>query len=313
MSSKNLSFDCFDVLGAKRVYSSGGNVTDYLREQKKISYNTSDIIEIAYDLQAGTYVDAAEKNMQKLSLYVNESLKIINTYMTPGQSLLDIGTGELTTLSLLMRGLSETPKQIYAFDISWSRVYKGIDFSKKYMGDKFAYLTPFIADICKIPLMSKSIDICLTSHALEPNGKNLNQLLKEIFRVARKYVILFEPCYEINTKEGKARMDKLGYIKGIEDEVLSLGGILVDKIPIENTNNPLNPTVCFVIDVEGLGEEKRVFGNDEVFSVPGTDYKLSKTDDVYFSNETGLVFPILKSIPVLKPGSAILSSALVSL
>jgi serine/threonine protein kinase len=68
---------------------------------------------------------------------------------------------------------------------------------------------------------------------LEPNGGKLKELLMELFRVTADKLILFEPCYEINTQEGKDRMDKLGYIKNIEGVVGELGGKVIDKIVVK--------------------------------------------------------------------------------
>ena len=42
-------------------------------------------------------------------------------------------------------------------------------------------------------------------------------------------------------------MDRLGYIKGMDDVVAVTGGALLDKIEITNVANPLNPTYCFVV------------------------------------------------------------------
>ena len=42
-----------DVLEAKSVYQMGQNVTQFLREKYESDYNTSEIIEIAYDLKLG--------------------------------------------------------------------------------------------------------------------------------------------------------------------------------------------------------------------------------------------------------------------
>ena len=51
-----------DVLEAKSIYQKGENVTNYLRQKFGSEVNTSEIIEIAYDLQAGSYVENVESN-----------------------------------------------------------------------------------------------------------------------------------------------------------------------------------------------------------------------------------------------------------
>ncbi|MFD2206863.1 class I SAM-dependent methyltransferase [Kiloniella antarctica] len=307
----NISSKYFDILSAKNKYAEGHNVSELLRAQKNIDFNTAEIIEITYDLQAGTYVEIAEKNIESVSLYTGELANIITNYIKSSDTLLDIGTGEITTLSLLVRDLVIKPNHIFAFDVSWSRLYKGMQFACKNMGKCFDRFSPFVADINEIPFLDKSINITTSSHALEPNGAKLPELMAELFRVTKDKVILFEPCYEINTEEGKKRMDQLGYIKGIDTIVQNLGGNVIEKIKIKNISNPLNPTVCFVIDPPQLDSSLKL--NNcliKTFTVPGSNHPLQRVDDFYFSEVTGLCFPILKTIPILRSGAAILASAL---
>ena len=47
---------------AIEAYVKGENVTELLRNVTGSDYNDSEIIEIAYDLQAGTYIENIEKN-----------------------------------------------------------------------------------------------------------------------------------------------------------------------------------------------------------------------------------------------------------
>lgn len=307
MTSNKLGY--FDILAAKQAYSEGKNVTELLKTQKNSNTNTSEIIETAYDLQAGSYIKFVEENATQAKLYTAELAAIINDHITESDYLLDVGTGELTTLSMVCKSLQKKPNRLLAFDISWSRVYRGLDFASSTMAELFSRLTPFVGDMKEIPLLNKSIDVCISSHALEPNGGMLELLMAELFRVAKKKLLLFEPSYEINSSEGKARMDKLGYIKDVEEVVKKLGGKLDERVIIKNVNNPLNPTVCYVITPPSLQFSESVV-ESTIFSVPGANMPLNRMDDFYFSNDTGLCFPILKSIPILKSSCAILASSL---
>jgi hypothetical protein len=307
MSKRQLEH--FDIIAAKKEYVKGSNVTEFLRKQKNSSFNTSEIIETAYDLQAGTYIDAVEKNPKQATLYTTELAEILNQYIKPTDALLDIGTGELTTLSSIISKLKQKPYDIYAFDISWSRIYKGIRFAHNKLGDDFHLLTPFVGDIGSIPFLDKSVSITISSHALEPNGGKLKELMGEIFRVTVDKLILFEPCYEINSKEGKERMDKLGYIKELDKTAAELGGKIIEKVLIQNVSNPLNPTVCFVIELPSTNNKRQYTANN-IFSVPGTNMPLKKEDGFYYSVDTGFCFPVLKDIPILKSNSAILATSL---
>ena len=306
---KNRELSHFDIADAKKAYAEGKNITELLRAQKKIDVNTSEIIEAAYDLQAGTYIKHVTQNPEQATLYTNEIAQILDKHTHPEDTLLDIGTGELTTLSLLISALTNKPKNVYAFDISWSRIYKGIAFAKNKMGVEYKRVKPFVADINEIPLLDKSINITTSSHALEPNGEKLKGLLIELFRVTIDKLVLFEPCYEINSQEGKNRMDRLGYIKNIEGVVSELGGKVRDKLIIKNVSNSLNPTACFII-TPPMSNARITKNKNDVFSVPGTNIPLKKIENFYYSNETGLCYSILKNIPVLKSNCSILATSL---
>ena len=309
----------FNIVSARKAYADGKNVTELLRQQKGVSFNTPEIIETSYDLQAGTYIECVRGNIEHATHYASELASILDGHIISGQSLLDVGTGELTTLSLLVRRLASKPGRMLAFDVSWSRVHKGLEFAKEEMtAEEYERLTPFVADISEIPLKDKSVDVTTSSHALEPNGAKLDVLLSELFRVTREKLVLFEPCYELNSEEGKKRMESLGYIKDVEGAVTRLGGKLLERIPIHNVSNPLNPTACYVILPPSLpptptmpssdlqGHNKRSASN--LFSVPGTGLSLTEKKGFFTSEATGLCYPVLKGIPVLRSNTAILAS-----
>ncbi|WP_144300252.1 hypothetical protein [Elioraea rosea] len=299
-----------NILKARQAWEAGENVTDALRRQLGVEDNTPEIIELAYDMQAGSYIRDIEENRDRAILYAEEVAGILDRHIEPGTSLLDIGTGEVTTLSLIARRLARLPESILAFDISWSRVRKGLGFAGATMGVGFSRLSAFVAEIGAIPLRTSSVSITTSSHALEPNGGNLPALIEELFRVTRDRLILFEPSYEHASEEARARMDRLGYIRDLEGVVRQLGGTVVETIPIRNIRNPLNPTVCTVITPPPSAVRGARVGREGAFSVPGTDLPLECVENVWFSRDTGLAYPILKRIPILRPGSAILASAL---
>lgn len=263
-------------------------------------------------MQAGSYIQDVLRNPKQAAMYTKEFATILEAHVTEFDSLLDIGTGELTTLSSLICKLKILPKEIYAFDLSWSRIFKGKNYAKEITGDKYPVLKTFVADIGEIPLLDKSINITISSHALEPNGGKLKELMSELFRITIDKLLLFEPCYEINTDQGKKRMDSLGYNKNIDAVVKELGGEIKIKIVIKNISNPLNPTVCFVITppLNNKISGNKIHPQTCIFSVPCTNIPLEKFEEYYYSDRVGLCYPILKSIPILKSNTAILASAL---
>lgn len=294
-----------DIKEAYDAYERGENIMLFLKERYSDSVNLSDIVEIAYDLQAGTYIDYVLKNMDQAKAYWLEIADIVTRNVSEFSSLLDVGAGELTTLCGLIDSLAKKPKTVYAFDISWSRLAKGLDYLQKRYPAQHKSLNAFSADIASIPLPTSSIDLVVSSHALEPNRAQQDVLLAELLRVAKSRLMLFEPCYEINSKEGKARMDLHGYIRNFDNSIQNAGASLVDRIAIRNVANPLNPTACYIIDID----KENIF-NTPRYTLPGTDNPLREVNGWLISDEAGMSFPVLEGIPCLRVKNGVISSAL---
>jgi uncharacterized protein YbaR (Trm112 family) len=131
----------------------------------------------------------------------------------------------------------------------------------------------------------------------------------EILRVARRYAVLFEPSYELNSAEGRARMEKLGYVRGLEATATGLGAKVLDVVPLTNIANPINPTAAFILEPPSSAARR---GNVLMFSDPGSSSPLVKRDSYYFSPERGVAYPIIEGIPILRSSAAVLTSALAS-
>lgn len=294
-----------DIKEAFEVYRRGENVSRFLKKKYRDSVSFSDIIEVVYDLQAGTYIDYVLKNGDQARAYWLEIAEIVTSNTSGIDSLLDAGTGELTTLCGLIDSLDKRPELVFAFDISWSRLSKGLGYAREYYPSQNKSLNVFCADIASIPLPTSSVDLVVSNHALEPNRASQDTLLAELLRVAKSRLMLFEPCYEINSKEGRIRMDLHGYIKDLDGSILKAGAVLVDKIAIQNIANPLNPTVCYIIDVD-----KKNCSDSLEYTFPGTDCPLREVNGWLISDQAGLSFPMLKGIPCLRTKHAVVSSAL---
>ena len=102
-------------------------------------------------------------------------------------------------------------------------------------------------------------------------------------------------------------MESLGYIKDVEGAVTRLGGKLLERIPIHNVSNPLNPTACYVILPPSLpptptmpssdlqGHNKRSASN--LFSVPGTGLSLTEKKRLFHVRSHGSVLSRLEGHP----------------
>ena len=89
-----------DILLARKAYNNKENVSKLLSKNIK---NISQVIQISYDLQSGSYIDFFKKNEKKVIDYTTQLSDIINKYISDEhQRILDVGTGELTTLSCII-------------------------------------------------------------------------------------------------------------------------------------------------------------------------------------------------------------------
>ena len=136
-----------NIAEAKEIYKQGKDITQFLRKKFNESENTSEIIEIAYDIQAGSYIENVTAHRLKAEAYANELGGILKQHLQKDDSLLDVGTGELTTLSLVLNNIDVELSKVLAFDISWSRLSKGMTFYRE--NNKKADITveAFVADI----------------------------------------------------------------------------------------------------------------------------------------------------------------------
>lgn len=291
----------------KQIYEENGNIMKYLRNLAQRDYNTPEDIMISYDFQAGSYNENYMKNRELYEKYHCEISSNMNRYIhkllekgCKTYTILEAGIGEGTTFGPVMNKLEIKPECAYGFDIAWSRIKECNDFlnSMNVLNNRFT----FVADIFSIPIKDNSIDVVYTVHALEPNGGNEKSLLKELYRVASKYVILFEPAYEFANKEQRERMELHGYVKNLSGEAENLGYNVVEHRLLENPLNKMNPTAIMVIDK----------GMDTIEGTPLCD-PISKGNMVkgassYFSNDSLVAYPIVENIPCLNIENAILAT-----
>lgn len=107
-------------------------------------------------------------------------------------------------MSLLIDKLKHKPTDVLGFDLSWSRLKFAKEFLKDHNNERFKLFT---ANLFEIPLLDNSVDIVYTSHSIEPNGGQEEKALKELYRIANKYVVLLEPSFELGNEAAKKTND----------------------------------------------------------------------------------------------------------
>jgi hypothetical protein len=283
------------------LYKRGENISALLRKEQLNSQNTERIIEVSYDLQTGSYIADMERDKRRhLKVqYAAEIADIIRSLCTP-KSLLEAGVGEATTLAEVLGGLKIGGLCVFGFDLSWSRVA----YAKRYLADRgFSDVILCTASLFQIPLSDSSVDVVYTSHTIEPNGGNEEPILKELYRVAGKYLVLVEPGYELADEEAQKRMRTHGYCRGLKETAERLGYEVVNQHLLSCFDNLLNPSAVTVIRKEGPPRAR----NTE-WVCPEFKTALEPINGMLFSAEALAVYPVVGDIPCLRIENAIVAS-----
>jgi ubiquinone/menaquinone biosynthesis C-methylase UbiE len=286
------------ILHLKELYEKGVNIIDYLKSEHSDKQVTSEDILLSYDLQAGTYTKFAKENRSYITSYVSAASQVIKK-LGDFSSFLEVGVGEATVCLPLAKVIGKNKKvKTFGFDISWSRVRYAVENIYSYSVDAEF----FCADLFSIPFPDSSIDLVFTSHALEPNGGREVDALRELARVAKKYIVLLEPDYERASDLAKSRMEQHNYVRGLADAARQLGlKVCVDE-PFSVSQNELNPTGLLVIEVDAL------ISNKPEFICPVSKVPLKKFENVYTNSSCGLLYPVIDNIPCLTMDAAIVGT-----
>lgn len=286
----------------KQLYMQGQNISSFLREELGIQQNTQEIIEIAYDMQAGSYIESMKNDSmaKHKSQYSREIAEIIVSLCNP-ISILEAGVGEATTLSGVLKNLGREVRS-YGFDLSWSR----LAYAKEWLSTQgFTNTALCSGDLLNIPFLDNSIDVVYTSHSIEPNGGKEKPILRELYRVTRKYLILLEPGYELSSAEAQERMTSHGYCKNLKGVSNSLEYNVIKHELFPYSANPLNPTALTIIAKHNDCDTELT---PNVFACPKFKTPLKQINGAFYSAEALVAYPIIGGIPCLRIENGVFAS-----
>jgi ubiquinone/menaquinone biosynthesis C-methylase UbiE len=292
----------FLISELRNAFIRGENIMELGRDILASDKNLTILSEIAYDLQSGSYVSNVLNDAESYSKWHKQIANILNPYVNKHSSLLEIGCGEATTLTGVIKELNRPIANKLGFDISWSRCAIGLDWLKT----NSIEANLFVADIFNIPLQDSSIDVVYTCHSLEPNGGREKEAISELLRVARNVVAIIEPIYELASTKAQERMTKYGYVTNLKETLRSISNLEVREYKLLDFSlNKLNPTGLILIEKSGpiLSKKSQI-----QWRCPFSKTNLTQYKDAFYSNEAGLAYPFLKNIPLLHVDHAILAS-----
>lgn len=296
------------LLDMRDAYRRGDNVMALARSLLGDSANATISTLVAYDLQAGSYIAEARRSPDFMTRWCDQLAELLDPYIEHDSTVLEVGCGEATTLAGVLARLGDRTPGAFGLDISWSRV----DAGRRWLNDADVAARLFVADLFEIPLDDDAIDVVYTSHSLEPNGGREAEAIRELCRVARRAVVLVEPLYELAPPAARKRMEAHGYVRGLAEAAQTAGGTVVDHRLLNVANNPLNPSGVVVIEAVGATAEDPAATKPEgvAWRCPLTHVALEERDDVFVAEETGLVYPILRGVPLLRAAHAVVASHL---
>lgn len=290
------------IINLKKRFDRHENLTEYLKnEQKKEKINSKEI-EIIYDLQAGAYTknfEAIENTRNYYNNYASEIIEHLEKLPITPASILEAGVGEATTLTHVLKKLNLPKLTSYGLDISWSRLKYAEKFLLKNNIQNFNLCT---GDLNSLPFSDDSFDIVYTSHSIEPNGGNEKEIIKELYRITKKYLILLEPSYELASSEGKLRMDKLGYCKNIEMHCKNLNLKVITHQKMNNVAREENITTITIIEKKSKTSDTK----KHIYQCPETKQELLQKDNFLYNDY--YIYPIIMNIPALNRNNKILAT-----
>lgn len=289
----------------REAFQKGRNVMRLARRRGRGSKNSSEAILLAYDLQAGSYLQAYQQNPEKYEKIYRQIaafiLQGLSAHARKPFSLLEVGVGDGTTLRGVLSHLGIKVRENLGFDLSWSRI--------KVARDWLANVQPttclFVGTLFHMPLPSNSVDVVYSNHSLEPNGGREKEALRECLRVARRCVVLIEPCYEKAGPVARRRMNYHGYVKNLVGNAKKLGAKIILHQLLSEPLNPLNPSGVLILK-KNVRDQNRQAKLRLV--CPTTRTVLKKNQSFLWSEKAKLAYPIFRGIPLLRPENAIIAT-----
>ena len=240
------------------------------------------------------------KHRAKLEEYVAAIARVLQPL--DGKTILEAGVGEATTLCGVLNQLHPAPERVFGFDLAWSRIAIARAYAKRETPCRPQLCT---GDFFATPFADGAFDIVFTSHAVEPNFGREEEALRELYRVARRWVVLFEPSYELGNEATKRHIEEHGYCRGLTETAKRLGYRVVEYRLLDLDWVDYNQTGVIVIEKPESGTADASRAD---YACPRCHHALVNRGGNYFCSDCLVVYPQVGGIPCLLPQNAILAT-----
>jgi len=292
------------------AFERGENVMEIAGGLLGEEVNSSEVIDFAYDLQAGSYTKLALANPATVEERAGLRESVIRPLIAniDEPTICEAGSGESTTLVALANRLADLGVCFFGFDTSFSRVHFGRTWGLTNLKNGIR-TSVAVAEMGSIPLADDSIDLVYTNSALEPNRGRESELISELVRVSRKWIVLFEPIYETADLDMKLWMDRHKYVRNLVETTEQFASV-TDWGLLEESHlipRPRSYIVAKKRDApqEGLSRSIASKWVDPVFKE-----QLFPVSGGLVNKKFGISYPVLEGIPILKNKYGIYSQAL---
>ena len=101
-----------------------------------------------------------------------------------------------------------------------------------------------------------------------------------------------------------------GYVRDLKAVAVRLGAAVCDYRLLDYVPQPLNPSGVIRLEKGGLASSIAGAQHKVDWRCPLTHVAMRDLGDVYFAANSGVAFPVLRGIPMLRAEHAIIASAL---
>lgn len=279
------------------------NYIDFL--DKNTNLSRLKVIQLGYELQAGSY----EKNYNYNNL-MQKRVKIlinnINNILDKNKfcNILEVGIGEGNTMRHLIENIDKNilnKINFYGIELSFSR----LKICKKHIPN----CNLFVSDMNNLPFDNNIFDIVYTASSIEPNIDNEENILKELYRICKYRIILFEISYKDASINLKNRFTFHKYIKYLYETIKKLKYNLIEYNELETTDTYNNYLYLIEKDINVDMLTDNIDIKNKLISPIFNDkleYIIYNNSKFYKSLNLNLHFPIIDEIPILLIDNAII-------